>query len=62
MRKLGSLLVVLSLGLFLVGCGDTSSTPATTPAATGDSGTADEGAAGTEKPATPAAGSETKTE
>ena len=62
MRKLGSLLVVLSLGLFLVGCGDTSSTPATTPAATGDGGTADDGAAGTDTPATPATGSETKPE
>lgn len=55
MRKLGSLLVVLSLGLFLVGCGDTSSTPETTPAA-------DDGAAGTDTPATPATGSETKPE
>jgi hypothetical protein len=62
MRKLGSLLVVLSLGLFMVGCsGDKSATPASSapPAAGGE---ADSGATGTTTPAEPAAGSETNTD
>jgi hypothetical protein len=56
-KKLASLLVLFSLGMFTVGCGDTTAPPPATPA-TPPATTPDEGAPGdaTPPPTTPEGG------
>jgi hypothetical protein len=61
MKKLGFLLVMLSLGVITIGCsGDTASTPpASPPAAGGDADKApDDATTPAEDPATPAEGAD----